>query len=259
MQSSFKIIKEPSVVSQGSKAIVTQYIPGSSKLEEKVSYNSEMFDTADDAAVMQSLMNQYEEMGSKIVENAQAQSVALLNEAMERSRAIEKEAYEKAYNTGYNEGMQQGYKDAYEQNLPMAKEQAEALQEEARNFLLAAKKEYEKYLEDKKEEILQLAINMAEHVLKREVERADGIDHMLIEAFERSVNSETIIIRTNTTYCENIKKKITYWKERFGLKADIFVLEDNQISLGNAIIEKNNGKMKISIDDALENIWNAIQ
>lgn len=254
MQSSFKIIKEPSVVSQGSKTIITQYIPIRSMPVKDDSDNSDKIDSQDNSQA-----NEQHELAARLVEDAKRQSEVIVNEASKKAQAIEKDAYEKASKAGYSDGQQQGYADAYEQVLPKAEQQAASLVEEGMRALNSAKIEYENYMAEKKEDILNLAINIARQILKREVERIDGMDDMLIEAIKESRNAQSIIIRVNSLYVENVKAKICDWKERFALRADIFVVPDELINKGNAILEKNNGKIELSIDDALENIRNSIQ
>lgn len=162
MQSSFKVIKEPSVISQGSKAIVTEYIP--IQYYEAVQKLESQQEDGDAMEHIQPSMKQYEEMAATLLENGRRQSEAIVQEAMVKAELIQKEAYEMAYNKGYEEGQQKGYSDAYEQNLPNAQQEAELLIENAERVLQEAKDEYEVYLSEKKEEIFGLAINIAKHI-----------------------------------------------------------------------------------------------
>lgn len=255
MQSSFKIIKETSVVSHGSKVIVTQYIP-----IRNVPAKADDSDSQDKLEIQDnSQLNEQHELAARLVEEAKEQSEIIISEASKKAQVIEKEAYEKASQAGYSDGEQQGYAAAYEQVLPKAEQQAASLVEQGMKVLNSAKAEYENYMTEKKEDILNLAINIAKQILKHEVERIEGMDDMLIEAIKESRNAQSIIIRVNSLYVDNIKSKICDWKERFALKADIFVVADELINKGNAIVEKNNGKIELSIEDALENIRNSIQ
>ena len=246
MQSSFKVIKDTKVVSQGSKEIVTQYYP------TRGAENSE------DAMGAVSPIDNQELTIKKMLEDAERQSQAIVNEAVEKSRVIQQEAYEEAYNAGYDQGQQKGYSDGYEAALLKSKEECDQIICSAEKTLKSGLKEYECYLDEKKSEIINLSINIARHILKREVSSLNGIDEMIVEALENSRNAESIIIRTNSLYTDNIKARIYGWKERFAIKADVFVVEDELIDKGCAIIEKNNGKIRVDIDEALENIKDSI-
>lgn len=246
MQSSFKVIKDTKVVSQGSKEIVTMYYP------------SRVIGSVDDEVGYTSPKESYEQDARNILEEAERQRQAIINDALEKANNIQREAYEQAYNEGYHQGQQKGYSDGYETAILKVQEEGAQIIQCAENTLKDAKEEYKKYLEEKKTEIIGLSINIAKHILRREVSNVSGIDDMLAEALESSRNAESIIIRTNSLYTDNIKAKLYDWKERFAIKADIFVIADDLIDKGCAIVEKNNGKIRIDIDETLESIKNSI-
>lgn len=246
MQSSFKVIKDTKVVSQGSKEIITKYHPIG------ISANRDYAGSEDIPG------ENYDETVKRLLEDAARQSEAIVAEAMEKARSIQQQAYDEAYNAGYEQGQQKGYSDGYEAALQHSKAECDGIILQAENTLRNALKEYENYLDGKKDEVINLSINIARHILKRDVSSLNGIDEMIVEALENSRNAESIIIRTNSIYIENIKASLFSWKERFAIKAEVFVVADEQIDQGCAIIDKNNGKIRIDIDEALENIKNSI-
>ncbi|HCW04111.1 MAG TPA: hypothetical protein DGK91_05995 [Clostridium sp.] len=243
MQSSFKVIKDTKVVAQGSKPIITQYSPTNntiSKLdnddEKSIDYNASL----------------------QLLNDAKRESERIIKEAQEGVERLQQQAYEEAYNAGYQEAQKKGYQDGYEAALQKAKGEANQIIENAVQTLNKAKEEYELYLRDKKTEIINLSINIAKHILNREVSQVDGLDKMVEEAIEESRNAKSIIVKANSLHIENLKTKILEWKERFALKAEVFVLMDDSLDKGSAVIEKNNGKITINIDEALDNIRGAI-
>ncbi|WP_163193230.1 FliH/SctL family protein [Clostridium thermarum] len=246
MQSSYRVIKDTKVIPQGSREIVTLYST------DRVSGKR------DNTNIEIPAVNTQNKEAMRLLEEAKLQSEEILIKAREKAELIQKEAYEQAYNTGYAEGKQKGYSDGYEEAMAKVKLEGDRIIQSSVETLQNAKTEYETYLLEKKEEIIKLSINIARHILKREVSVDTGIEEMVVEALENSRKAESIVIRTNSLYVENIKSKLGLWKERFALKSDIFVLADEQIEQGVAIIEKNNGKIRIDIDEALENIKNSI-
>lgn len=249
MLSSYRVIKDTKVVSQGSREIVTFY---------SANRVGEESDNSNNSNIEVAPVNTQMEEAKKLLEEARLQSQEILAKAKEKAEIIQSEAYEQAYNAGYTEGQQKGFSDGYEEAMAKAKLEGDRIIQNSVETLQKAKIEYETYLMDKKEEIIKLSINIARHILKREVSVDTGIDEMIVEALENSRKAESIVIRTNSLYVENIKAKLGLWKERFALKADIFVLADEMVEQGVAIIEKNNGKIRIDIDEALENIKNSI-
>jgi flagellar assembly protein FliH len=234
MQSLFNVIKSGSVVPQGSKAINTKYDVAIEAQEDNIKTNYES----------------YENLARTMLENARKQSEAMLSKAFEEAQQIEREAYEK----GFREGSEQGYRNAYEETLVQAQKEAELILENANNVLLSSKLEYERYLELKKEEIVQLSLNIAEEILKKQILREDCISEMVYTVLDNSRNTETIIIRANSIYTEELKGRAQEWKNRLGIKGDIFIIPDEAVKPGNAEIDKSNGRIVIGVDVGMESI-----
>jgi flagellar assembly protein FliH len=250
MQSSFKVIKDTKIISQGSREIITNYSCTRSS------------DDRNNSNIEDSTINEQNFEAIRLLEEARLQGEEILRRASEKAEIMQREAYEQAYNTGYFEGQQKGcsdgYKNGYEEAMAKAKVEGDRIIKNSVDTLMNAKEEYESYLIEKKEEVINLSINIAKHILKREVSNVNGIDEMIVEALENSRKAESIVIRVNPIYTDNIKARLHDWKERFALKSEMFVLADNQIEQGCAVIEKNNGKIRIDIDEALESIKNSI-
>jgi flagellar assembly protein FliH len=247
MQSLYNVIKGNNVVAQGEKEIRTEFLFPRVIKNNNTSYEANEIDSSENRARE---MEAYEALVKTMVANARRQSEEILSKAFEEAQRLEKEAYEKAY----AEGQENGYTDAYNEMIPQAAAEAEAIIENAKALLLEAKLQYETYLEDKKDEILKLSVSIAEHILKRELKSKDGLNELIYETIKESRNSDTFIIRVGKLYVDEIKVNIEKWKESLGLKADIFIVPDESINEGNAVIEKNNGKIEVGIDTGLKSI-----
>ena len=57
---------------------------------------------------------------------------------------------------------------------------------------------------------------------------------------------------------EELKKQVDRWKIVYGVKNEIFILSDNEIEPGNAILEKTSGIVKVGIDAGMDQIKKAI-
>ena len=198
----------------------------------------------------------------QLIRDAKNESERILRQAQEEAEMIRKQAMRRLMNMVISKATkipEKGYQNGYDA-LPYRKPRKKLIKSSKMLYktLNSAKVEYEAYLQDKKAEIIKLSINIAEHILNREVANVDGIDEMVVRAIEESRNAKSIIVKTNSLYTEHLKTKVLEWKERFALKAEVFVIMDDSLDKGEAVIEKNNGKVTISIDDALDNIREAI-
>ncbi|WP_310936596.1 FliH/SctL family protein [Clostridium sp. SHJSY1] len=206
----------------------------------------------------QRYISSYENIAKSIVEEARRNGEKIRYQAIKEAEILEKEAYERGYEQGLNNGYEDGKKEAIESIIPQAQEEAEEMKARAHNILQGATQDYNDYMENKKADIIQLAMAISEKILKREVLMGDGINEIIEEAFEMAKGEENIIIRCNGEHEENIKEKIVLWKTTYNISGEIFVLTSDEIEPGNAIIEKSTGKIEIGIDFGLESIKKAI-
>ena len=244
MQSSYSLIKRNSVLANETKKTITTNfkISRDKEKEEEEEENVETSQVSYDEA--KRIIEDYKEISKKITEKANKEKERILIEATVKAEEIEKEAYEKGYAQGISNGENDGKKEALDTFLPKAEREAEEIRKEAEEILMNAQGNYEKYLESKKEEIISLAINIAEQILNREVSRDDGIDNLVEEALKLSRGQENIIIRCNPLYEKELKEKIPVWKISYNIQGEIFIMIDKKIEKGNAIVEKQTGDRK---------------
>lgn len=254
MQSLSSIIKNTNVKTEGKIAIATDH-PSILENADSASEVKEVIEVINEEEILKKKAESYEAMAKRVIENARKQSEAILSKAYEEAKNIE----EQAFAQGYEIGKEQGYKDAYEETIGKSTKEANKMIQNANNILKSAKIEYEKYLSGKQAEILQLAVNMAEAVLKKKLIEVNGLEDMIFETLSNSRNSETYIIRVASKHVAELKEKVAAWKERLGLKGEVFIIGDEEITSGNAVIEKNSGKVVIGIDIGMESIRRALE
>ena len=246
MQSSYNIIKHTNIVTQGNKEIVTNTDNIRNRGNSEKDQNKA------------EIMEMEEAFASETIQKAQAESEYILNSAREKAAAMEIEAHEKGYSEGFEEGSSKGYSDAYENTIKIAEQEGEEIVRKANQLLFQAKLEYESYLEAKVKEITMLTINMAETVLKKELAETDGLNAIVMEVLKDSRNAKAFIIRTNTQHAEEIRSNIDKWRENLGLKAEFFIVADENLGPYYAMIEKNNGSVEIGLTAGIEGIKQAL-
>lgn len=251
MQSSCNVIKQSSVIKDGNKPIVTEFQKMSEVQQKELGEtNAKIF------------IESYENLARTMVEDARRQREQILSSAYAEAERISKEAYENAYQQGYNEGNQNGYNDGfnkayeegYKSNLDKALQEAELIKNNADNILKTSIEEKERYIKEKEMEIKDLIINSVESILKKEVKEQDGLNSIIFEALSKVKNTKTFIIKSNKLYCEEFKNQIDLWKEQLPFKGDIFIIPDESIEEGSAVIERDNGKVVVGTHIAMEKL-----
>lgn len=247
MQSSYRVIKSSSVVSDKPKEIVTRFEEkGEIKQKEQGEANARMF------------IDSYENLARTMVENARKQSDEILSAAYAEAEKIQKEAYAKGYSlgneTGYNDGFNRAYEEGYKSNLDKALAEAEIIKNNADNILKSCIEEKDRYLKEKEVEIKNLIINCIENILKREVKDKEALNSLVFDTLSEIKNSKNIVIKSNKVYCEEFSQNIESWKEQIPLKVDVFIIPDDSVEEGSAIIERDSGKIVVGIDIAMEKV-----
>lgn len=247
MLSSYKIIKKSSVIDDGGKEINTIYTnPKNKELCEK---NAKDF------------IESYETLARTMVENARRQGEQILSKAFDEAQQIEQDAYRK----GYEKGMQEGYEQSYQKGMAEANAYYETMKNQvqmesdmkiknADSLLFQAKEEYIRYLDEKKDEIKDLILSITENILKKEIKDKDAISNMVLDAMEIAIKSKTIVVKCRSSYVEDIKEKVETWKNGVVYRGEVFVAADDNLEEGYAVIQRENGKIVVDINDAIEKI-----
>ncbi|MFU0823735.1 fliH protein [Clostridium sp.] len=248
MLSSYKVIKNQSIIEKGKKEINTEYVIEKNKeLGEK---NAKDF------------IESYEVLARTMLENARRQSDEILASAYSDAQRIGQEAYEKGYSEGEISGREEGIAKAntyYEEVKDRTEKECEVLKKNADKILYSAKQEYIRYMKEKQEEIKRLIISITEGILKREIKDKDGITSMVLDAVEAIVKSKTIIVRCNSIYIEDLKEKLEVWKNRSVFRGEVFVVPDDNLEEGNAEIQRENGKIVVSVTEAIKKVKEIIE
>ncbi|MCB2294299.1 flagellar assembly protein FliH [Clostridium algoriphilum] len=239
MQLSFNVIKNSRVIEQGDKKIDTQLI----EVPVVVSMDEHY-------GISNSNMESYETIACNILDGAKRKSEAIISKAYIDAE----EAKAQAVKEGYEKGSKEGYETAYNEALSGARDDAKQMREQADSILVAAKVEYNDYLVEKEKHIKALIVSIAESILKKEVKQTDALNEMIFNTIKAERDIKFFIIKSNNTHFNMIKSQIEIWKSKFAFQGDIFVIEDNFLDDGIAVIEKETGKSIVSIDYGIEKI-----
>ena len=244
MQSSFRVIKNSRIIEQGNREINTQ-------LREVVcgELMGENYETKGDS------MESYESMAASIVENARRESDKIMANAFVAAAELKTKAFEE----GQEQGHKEGYENGYNEVMGKAMDDAEAVRVMADDLLISAKGQYNKYLGDKEQQIKALVVTIAENILKREIVEKDALNEMIFNTLKAERNIKSYIIKSNNSHFASIVDQIENWKLKLAFQGDIFVIEDNFLEDGCAVIEKDTGKSIVSIEYGIEKIIEVFQ
>lgn len=190
----------------------------------------------------------------KAIEEMEIKKKAIIDEANENSKAIEKRAYKLGYEQGLKNGYEDGYKESYEQNIEKAINESESIKQEGYNTLLNIKSEVKNYIKFNKNKILQISIDIAEQVLREKFKDENLMSTMIENIINEYDLKKDLVIKVNSIYKEELKNFIQDKIEKENLSQKIFVITDSNIKEGNAEIESGNGKLIVGIDSVLDKV-----
>ena len=121
-------------------------------------------------------------------------------------------------------------------------------------LLRSAHDNYAEYLETKKADVLKLALEIAESIARKALGNEESMNQIVEEAFRISKGEDNVILRANSIHVEELKAQIDRWKISYGIKNEIFVISDDFMEPGNAILEKPSGIVKVGVDIGMEQI-----
>jgi len=240
MQSSFNVIKNSRVIEQGNREIKTQ-------LREVTSVD--IMDEIHESK--KEYIKSFENMASNILVNARRQSEKIISKAYIDSTNAKMQAIK--------EGQKEGYEKGYNEAIGKAMDAAKNVRTMADDLLVTVKEEYNQYLIDKQQHIKALVLSIAQNILKREIVEKDALNEMIFDTIKAERDIKSYIIKSNSSHFDNIKEQIENWKSNLAFQGDIFVIEDNFLDDGTAVIEKDTGKSIVSIAYGIEKIIEVFQ
>jgi flagellar biosynthesis/type III secretory pathway protein FliH len=174
------------------------------------------------------------------VTRAKSEAEKIIDQAVQESESIREEAREA--------GRQEG------------RAESNSRIEEAMETLNQAVKERKTIIKDAEQEILRLAIKVAEQIIRSEVSlHRDVCLNIVAEAIARVSDREQIIVRVNREDAEYLKR----YKDRLtgildGVKS-FSILEDANVEPGGCVIETNLGFVDAKISTKLRSIEEALK
>ena len=244
MQLSYNLIKEVPKLNTSKKVIETNYII------------KETFEGSKDNKYLSEkiIRKNYEALGANILKKAKMEAEELILNSRKLAHEIEKKAYEDGYNQGKRNGFEDGYNDGLIKIKEETEEEIKERLDKAESILKESNKVYRDYLINKENEIVKLAYEMASIIVKKELTSSEGVIPLIENILEEAKGEDNIIIRCNNVHIKYIKEKIEYYKKVYVIKGEIFLIEDELMEPGNALIDKGTGKAIVGLDIALEKL-----
>ncbi len=195
---------------------------------------------------------------SAIIEESHREALKIKNKAYNDAVKIEENAFNKGFSTGSEKGYSEGYNEGYNNAIAEINQKESEILSNALRILEDVMNFKKEYLKQSEEEIKNVVFNSISDILKNLIPYGDIFDGILKGHLKKLKKEEEIVIYTHSAYYEHLSMNMGQWLEIINSKTDVSIVIDEQLELGKMVIEKSKGKIIIDVDEATNEIKDAI-
>ena len=185
-----------------------------------------------------------------------------IKQVEEKAALAEKDAFVNGRNKGFAEGVAKGNADASRQY----NEKIDTLQEKIGTFLKTIEDAKKEMVSNTEHMLLKLCFEIVKKMIAGEVlQNREYILNVIKKAVTYIGDKERLIIRVAPKDFEIVSNRKDFWLPVTERVKDIFIEQDERISLGGCIIESNSGmvdaRLGVQFDELaaiIENLWGNI-
>lgn len=187
----------------------------------------------------------------ELVEQAQMEANAIVEEAQERVRRQADEAYQNAYNEGFEKGQNDSYlqqqqlMEAHEQQM---RKELEALTYERQNV--------QKLIEP---EMVQIIVELVEKMIGVQAIDPEVILFLIRAGFTEMDGSGDLIVKVSFEDYETVMANKEQLDEQFSEKISLEILRDGSLSKNECLIEADMGTINCSLDTQVQNLMKELK
>lgn len=186
-----------------------------------------------------------------IINEASKKAKAIIDSAGQQAERIKKEAYSAAFKKGYAEGLEKGTKEGLTK--------VEDIRKQAEDVLVEAHRVSREYIDGRRQEIVNLALSIAEKIIRCQVDLNDGaVSGVVSEAIKSAVIKGRVTIMVNPLdypFVDNMKDELAKLVEG---SAIVSIIKDSSIKRGGCKIETDVSSVDATIDNQLQKIKEAL-
>ncbi len=180
----------------------------------------------------------------------------LIADAEKEIESLKEEAQAAGFQEGQTQGYQLGRQEGYESILGQAQEEAEEIkarmQKEAQDYV-------DGYLKKNRNNIIDLALTMAESIVYYEIDKSDtGLIDLLDKHVDGYMEVESIIIRCHPKAKEQIVKHLDRLEEK-SPATKFFLISDSKLAEHDLILESEDQVIDLDIEKQIESIRETIR
>ncbi len=157
------------------------------------------------------------------------------------------------------DAIRQGYDEGYQAALEAANKEADKIRAQAKSVLVQAEENRRDKINNLKEEIHDLAIDIAEKIVVKELEiKPDVVLAIAQEAIQLVSNRKYIVLWVHPGEKEICQKHRDQLMKHLPPKAQVHIMTDDTVARGGCIVETDYGKVDATLSNRWQTLLNAI-
>lgn len=189
----------------------------------------------------------------KIIDDAKKRAQEILKNAQDAS----KQFIEEAKNRGYEVGYKQGLADGFNEGINNAQNEAKKIIENANIYLLNSQNEVKEFYDKSKNEIINLSIEIAKDILKKEL----SINHEMVvnlaeQVISKSKEKKNLILKCSIEDYKILKKRQDDLAVFTDSQNNILIIADADLKNGDIILESTTGLIDATLETRLMQMCN---
>lgn len=194
-------------------------------------------------------------MGEDIIYKAKAEADMIIREALLEARDILKNASADVENLK-QQVSDEARTEGYEQGLAQAKQEYEALINEAQHIKMQAGIEYKQILDSLEEDSVNTILDIAKKVISKELECKQNILLLVKDAFEKCSKDRKAILKLSEQDFDFVNDNKNELESMLERSEEIEIKKDLSLKEGGCIIETSFGSIDASAATKIEKIEN---
>ncbi len=247
MRLSYKVIKNSNVTDQ--KCVIPT--------REDIKNDDHM--SSDD---MLKMIENANNVSKKIIESAERERDSIVMQAKfdaeNKMTEFVEELKQKGFEEGQALGFEKGYSEGYEQGYLSGQETISAIESQVEDVLKSAKHEAKRYVENNEVDIIELAINISERIIRNSLANdQEQIYRSAKDVIATFKNRKQIVIRTRPQNIDLFNHRVDELKE-ICENATFSIIGDERVSETGCMIENEDQIINTDINSQLENVKQAL-
>lgn len=222
-------------------------------IEPKIFSYQQTSNEVDIEKIFENIKSEAKFEAEKIIDDAKKRAQEILKNAQDASKQFIEEAKNKGYEAGYKQGLVNGFNEG----INNAQNEAKKIIENANIYMFNSQNDVKEFFDKSKNEIINLSIEIAKDILKKEL----SINHEMVvnlaeQVISKSKEKKNLILKCSIEDYKILKKRQDDLAVFTDSQNNILIIADADLKNGDIILESTTGLIDATLETRLMQMCN---